>query len=50
MVLYHVFIEHYIVGGTEKTSGLFANLTEKLDSCVVKGLLEKIIKTKGTIG
>jgi hypothetical protein len=30
MVLYHVFIEHYIMGETEKTSGLFANLTEKM--------------------
>jgi hypothetical protein len=30
MVLYHVFIEHYIGRGTEKTSGLFANLTEKM--------------------
>jgi hypothetical protein len=30
MVLYHVFIEHYVEGGTEKTSGLFANLNEKM--------------------
>jgi hypothetical protein len=30
MVLYHVFIEHYVGGGIEKTSGLFANLSEKM--------------------
>jgi hypothetical protein len=30
MVLYHVFIEHYVQGGIEKTSGFFANLSEKM--------------------
>jgi hypothetical protein len=30
MVLYHIFIEHYLVGKTEKTSALFANLSEKM--------------------
>jgi hypothetical protein len=30
MVLYHVFIEHYVEGRTEKTSGLFANISEKM--------------------
>jgi hypothetical protein len=30
MVLYHVFIEHYVGGGTEKTNGLFGNLSEKM--------------------
>jgi hypothetical protein len=29
MVLYHVFIEHYIGGETEKTSGFFGNLTAR---------------------
>ena len=29
MVLYHVFIEHYNGGGTEKTSGFFCNLSAR---------------------
>jgi hypothetical protein len=30
MVLYHVFIEHYIGGGTEETSGFFGNLSARM--------------------
>jgi hypothetical protein len=30
MVLYHVFIEHYIGGGTQKTSGFFGNLSARM--------------------